>query len=168
MGQISPGPQIERGDFFAIVQTVLEETGWPAERLELEITESFLLRNAEQAMAVVQKLSELGVKVAIDDFGTGYSSLSYLKYLRVNKLKIDQSFVRGLPGDRDDAAITRAVISLGHNLGFSVIAEGVESDAQREFLKQEGCDQAQGYFYSRPLPAAEFENFLRARSAAVT
>ncbi|MBU1664402.1 MAG: EAL domain-containing protein, partial [Gammaproteobacteria bacterium] len=160
------GPQIERGDFFAIVQTVLEETGWPAERLELEITESFLLRNAEQAMAVVQKLSELGVKVAIDDFGTGYSSLSYLKYLRVNKLKIDQSFVRDLPGDHDDAAITRAVISLGHNLGFSVIAEGVESDAQREFLKQEGCDQAQGYFYSRPLPAAEFENFLRARSAA--
>ncbi|MDP2433443.1 MAG: EAL domain-containing protein [Pseudomonadota bacterium] len=161
------GPQIERGDFFAIVQTVLEETGWPAERLELEITESFLLRNAEQAMAVVQKLSELGVKVAIDDFGTGYSSLSYLKYLRVNKLKIDQSFVRDLPGDHDDAAITRAVISLGHNLGFSVIAEGVESDAQREFLKQEGCDQAQGYFYSRPLPAAEFENFLRARIAAV-
>lgn len=160
------GPQIERGDFFAIVQTVLEETGWPAERLELEITESFLLRNAEQAMAVVEKLSELGVKVAIDDFGTGYSSLSYLKYLRVNKLKIDQSFVRDLPDDRDDAAITRAVISLGHNLGFSVIAEGVESDAQREFLKREGCDQAQGYFYSRPLPATEYENFLRARIAA--
>lgn len=159
------GPQIERGDFFNIVRTVLEETGWPAERLELEITESFLLRNAEQAMTVVEKLSNLGVKVAIDDFGTGYSSLSYLKYLRVNKLKIDQSFVRDLPDDHDDSAITRAVISLGHNLGFSVIAEGVESDAQREFLKHEGCDQAQGYLYSRPLPAAEFERFLRARVA---
>ncbi len=160
------GPQIERGDFFSVVKTVLEETGWPAERLELEITESFLLRNAEQAMTVVDKLFQLGVKVAIDDFGTGYSSLSYLKYLRVHKLKIDQSFVRDLPEDRDDGAITRAVISLGHNLGFSVIAEGVETDAQREFLKREGCDQAQGYFYSRPLPAAEFENFLRARTAA--
>jgi diguanylate cyclase (GGDEF)-like protein/PAS domain S-box-containing protein len=160
------GPQIERGDFFATVETILLETGWPADRLELEITESFLLRNAEQAMTMVEKLSELGVKVAIDDFGTGYSSLSYLKFLRVNKLKIDQSFVRDLPDDRDDAAITRAVIALGHNLGFKVIAEGVESAAQRDFLKQEGCDQSQGYFYSRPLPVAEFETWLRARIAA--
>jgi diguanylate cyclase (GGDEF)-like protein/PAS domain S-box-containing protein len=158
------GPQIERGDFFNIVEAVLQETGWPAERLELEITESFLLRNAEQAMAVLNKLSGLGVKVAIDDFGTGYSSLSYLKYLRVNKLKIDQSFVRELPDNRDDAAITRAVISLGHNLGFSVIAEGVENASQLEFLTREGCDQAQGYYYSRPLPAAEFETFLRSRN----
>ena len=160
------GPQIERGDFFAIVQTVLAETGWPAERLELEITESFLLRNAEQAMALVNKLSSLGVKVAIDDFGTGYSSLSYLKYLRVNKLKLDQSFVRELPDNSDDAAITRAVISLGHNLGFSVIAEGVENERQRDFLTLEGCDEAQGYYYSRPLPAAELEAFVRSRNGS--
>jgi EAL domain-containing protein (putative c-di-GMP-specific phosphodiesterase class I) len=159
------GPQIERGDFFNIVQTVLAETSWPAERLELEITESFLLRNAEQAMTMVEKLSRLGVKVAIDDFGTGYSSLSYLKLLSVDKLKIDQSFVRDLPDDRDAAAITRAVISLGHNPGFEVIAEGVESAAQRDFLRQEGCDQSQGYFYSRPLPAAQFEAWRCARGA---
>jgi len=160
------GPQIERGGFFNIVESVLRETGWQAERLELEITESFLLRNAEQAMDVVNKLSGLGVKVAIDDFGTGYSSLSYLKYLRVNKLKLDQSFVRDLPDNRDDAAITRAIIALGHSLDFSVIAEGVENESQREFLKQEGCDQAQGYLYSQPLPAAEFESFLRSRNVA--
>ncbi len=158
------GPQVERGDFFAIVESALRDTGWPATRLELEITESFLLRNAEQAMAVVEQLSGLGVKVAIDDFGTGYSSLSYLKFLRVHKLKLDQSFVRDLPQDHDDAAITRAVIALGHNLGFEVIAEGVESPAQRDFLRQEGCDQSQGYFYSRPLPAAEFEAWLRTRN----
>ncbi len=160
------GPQVERGDFYATVASVLAATGLPAECLELEITESFLLRNAEQARTVVEKLSELGVRVAIDDFGTGYSSLSYLKLLRVNKLKIDQSFVRDLPDDRDDAAITRAVISLGHNLGFKVIAEGVETEAQRDFLRQEGCDQSQGYFHSRPLPAAEFEAYLRARTTA--
>ena len=155
------GLQVERGDFSAIVAAVLAEIGWPAARLELEITESFLLRNAGQAMTVVERLSDLGVSVAIDDFGTGYSSLSYLKYLRVNKLKLDQSFVRDLPGDHDDAAITRAVIALGHNLGFSVIAEGVETTAQRDFLQQEGCDQAQGYLYSRPQPADQFAIWLR-------
>ena len=137
-----------------------------AERLELEITESFLLRNAEQAMTLVERLSELGIRVAIDDFGTGYSSLSYLKFLRVDKLKLDQRFVRDLPDDRDDAAITRAVIALGHNLGFKVIAEGVESEAQRDFLRREGCDQSQGYFHARPLPAAEFERLLACRATA--
>ena len=160
------GPQIERGDFYACVSQVLRETGWPAERLELEITESFLLRNAEQAMTLVERLSELGIRVAIDDFGTGYSSLSYLKFLRVDKLKLDQRFVRDLPDDRDDAAITRAVIALGHNLGFKVIAEGVESEAQRDFLRREGCDQSQGYFHARPLPAAEFERLLACRATA--
>ena len=155
------GLQIERGDFYATVQQVLAETGLDAQRLALEITESFLLRNADQAMAVVAKLNELGVKVAIDDFGTGYSSLSYLKYLRADKLKIDQQFVRDLPDDHDDAAITRAVIALGHSLGFKIIAEGVETEAQRAFLHGEGCEEAQGYFYSKPLAEAEFEAFLR-------
>ena len=155
------GLQIERGDFFATVRQVLEETGLDGQRLALEITESFLLRNANQAMAVVAKLNKLGVKVAIDDFGTGYSSLSYLKYLRADKLKIDQQFVRDLPDDKDDAAITRAVIALGHSLGFKIIAEGVETEAQRDFLRGEGCEEAQGYFYSKPLPEAEFEVFLR-------
>ena len=154
------GPQIERGDFFATVRKVLEDTGLAPGRLALEITESFLLRNAEQAMSVVARLNDLGIQVAIDDFGTGYSSLSYLKYLRAAKLKIDRQFVRDLPEDRDDAAITRAVIALGHSLGFRIVAEGVETEAQRAFLITEGCEEAQGYFYCHPLPAAEFEAYL--------
>jgi diguanylate cyclase (GGDEF)-like protein/PAS domain S-box-containing protein len=158
--------QIQRGDFCATVQQVLAETGLEARRLVLEITESFLLHNADQAMTVVTKLNGLGVKVAIDDFGTGHSSLSYLKYLRADKLKIDQQFIRDLPDDHDDAAITRAVIALGHSLGFKIIAEGVETEAQREFLRSEGCEEAQGYFYSKPLPAAEFEQFLRQQAEA--
>lgn len=158
------GPQIERGNFFATVQAVLAETGLSPERLALEITESFLLRNADQAMAVVARLSELGIQVAIDDFGTGYSSLSYLKYLKATALKIDRQFVRDLPDDKDDAAITRAVIALGHSLGFRVVAEGVETQAQMAFLQAEACDEAQGYLYSRPLPAPEFTKFLMARA----
>lgn len=154
------GPQIERGDFFSTVQRILRETAFPPGRLALEITESFLLRNAEQAMAVVSKLNELGIQVAIDDFGTGYSSLSYLKYLRAAKLKIDRQFVRDLPDDKDDAAITRAVIALGHNLGFRIVAEGVETDAQREFLRAEGCEEAQGYLYSKPLDGRNFEQYM--------
>lgn len=162
------GPQIERGDFFATVQQVLADTGLAPDRLALEITESFLLRNAEQAMAVVAKLNELGIQVAIDDFGTGYSSLSYLKYLRASKLKIDRQFVRDLPDDKDDAAITRAVIALGHSLGFQIVAEGVETEAQRAFLRAEGCEEAQGYLYSKPLHAREFENFLTEYAIALS
>jgi EAL domain-containing protein (putative c-di-GMP-specific phosphodiesterase class I) len=160
------GPQIERGDYFAIVEQALAECGLAPQRLALEITESFLLRNAEQAMAVVAKLHERGIQVAIDDFGTGYSSLSYLKFLSVSKLKIDRQFVRDLPDDKDDAAITRAVIALGHSLGFQIVAEGVENEAQREFLRGEGCEEAQGFFYSPPLPAPQFEQFLAKQAKA--
>ncbi len=159
------GPEIERGDLVATAAAVLAETGLSASRLELEITESSLLGNTEQARTVVDKLSALGVGVAIDDFGTGFSSLAYLKYLSVNRLKIDREFVRDLPADRDDAAITRAVIALGHSLGFAVTAEGVETEAQRAFLAGEGCDAAQGYWYSRPLPANEFAAWFRTFTA---
>jgi len=114
-------------------------------------------------MAVVEQLSDLGISVAIDDFGTGYSSLSYLKYLNADKLKIDQRFVRDLPGDKDDAAIARAVIALGLSLGFRVVAEGVETVDQEQFLKGEGCHQGQGYLYARPMPADDFEQWMRAR-----
>jgi diguanylate cyclase (GGDEF)-like protein/PAS domain S-box-containing protein len=157
------GPQVERGDFVATVKQALENTGIDPTMLELEITETFLLRNAEQAMSVVAELSELGLSIAIDDFGTGYSSLSYLKYLKAHKLKIDQRFVRDLPDDKDDAAIARAIIALGLSLGFRVIAEGVETAEQERFLRREGCHQGQGYLYARPMPAEEFEAWLRAR-----
>ncbi|GEM_PF-1112367 len=159
------GPQVERGDFYTTVKMALEATGFQASQLELEITESFLLRNAEQARAVVSKLNELGVGVAIDDFGTGYSSLAYLKYLKVQKLKIDQSFVRDLPEDKDDAAITRAIIALGHSLGFQLMAEGVETEAQRDFLIAEGCWEAQGYLFAKAMPAPEFEAWLSQQAA---
>ena len=158
------GPQIERGDFYATVKRVLAYTGLEASRLGLEITESFLLRNADEAMEVVAKLHAAGINVAIDDFGTGYSSLAYLKHLRADKLKVDQQFVRDLPGDKDDAAITRAVIALGKSLGFRIVAEGVETEEQLEFLRNEGCEEAQGYFFSKPLPAAQFEALLKEAS----
>jgi diguanylate cyclase (GGDEF)-like protein/PAS domain S-box-containing protein len=157
------GPQIERGDFVGTVRQALDSTGIDPLLLELEITESFLLRNAEQALAVVEQLSGLGISVAIDDFGTGYSSLSYLKYLNADKLKIDKRFVRDLPADKDDAAITRAVIALGLSLGFRVVAEGVETEGQEQFLKEEGCHQGQGYLYASPMPAEKFEQWMRAR-----
>ena len=161
------GPQIERGDFHFIVLRALGENCIPAEALELEITETFIMHNSENALDVVGQLRALGITTAIDDFGTGYSSLAYLKHLPIDRLKIDRGFVRELPMDRDDAAIVGAVIALGSSLGFTVIAEGVETEAQRDFLVRAGCDQAQGYLVSRPLPAAEFETWIRAQPGGI-
>ena len=156
------GAQIERSNIIETVENVLAETGIPPSRLELEITESLLLENAERGMGTVAVLHEMGVGIAIDDFGTGYSSLSYLKFLRADRLKIDRSFVRGLPDDPDDVTIARAVISLAGNLGFAVIAEGVETEAQGKFLNEEGCHEVQGYYFARPMPAGEFADWFRA------
>ena len=156
------GPQLERGDFHFGVLRALGRHALAAEQLELEITETFIMHNAQNALEVVGKLRTLGVTTAIDDFGTGYSSLAYLKHLPIDRLKIDRGFVRDLPGDRDDAAIVAAVIALGASLDFTVIAEGVETEAQRDFLIRAGCDQGQGYLFGRPLPVAEFEAWARA------
>lgn len=142
------------------VDDALRQSGCAAELLELEITESFLVQQPEQTRQLLQELRNRGVSVAVDDFGTGYSSLSYLKQYPVSKLKIDQSFVRDIPVDIDDQAIVRAVIALGRSLDLTVIAEGVETETQAEFLKREGCHQAQGYLYAKPMPATQFEEFM--------
>ncbi len=154
------GQQLQRGDIVGTLETVLLETDCAASLLELEVTEGFIMGKAEWAVATLERLRQIGVTLAIDDFGTGYSSLSYLKKLPIDVLKVDQSFVRDIPEDKDDEAIARAVIALGHSLGLSVVAEGVETEAQRAFLLQEGCDIAQGYLYSRPIPADEFASLF--------
>jgi len=141
-----------------LVQTilgVLSETGLEARFLEMEITESMVMHDPEGAIAVLDELQKQGIAFAMDDFGTGYSSLNYLKRFPIHKLKIDQSFVRNITTDPDDAAITNAVIELSHGLKLKVIAEGVETEEQRAFLRAHGCDEMQGYLFSRPVPAEE-------------
>jgi diguanylate cyclase (GGDEF)-like protein/PAS domain S-box-containing protein len=147
------------------VGSALHEAGLAADLLELEITERFLMEQPEAVQDALQELKNLGVTLAIDDFGTGYSSLSYLKIYPVDRLKIDQSFVRDIPFHPDDQAIARAIITLGHGLSLKVIAEGVETADQADFLRTNLCDEAQGFFYSRPMPAAEFGDFLRKRAS---
>jgi len=139
------------------VLALLDHTGAPPARLKLELTESLLLENAEEIIAKMTTLKARGVSFSLDDFGTGYSSLSYLKRLPLDQLKIDQSFVRCVLTDANDAAIARTIVALGQSLGLAVIAEGVETREQRDFLQAQGCLNYQGYFFSRPLPLAEFE-----------
>lgn len=161
------GKQLQRGDLLAVVRRALADSGLPPQHLELEITENFVMKEAERAIDLLRAVRELGVKLAIDDFGTGYSSLAYLKLLPFDKLKIDKGFVRDLAHDENDAAIARAVIALGHSLQFTVIAEGVETEAQRGRLLRDGCDQAQGYLYGRPMPSVDAERFIRGSLGAV-
>ena len=145
--------QFKRGNVLEVVSAALAASGLPPERLELELTESILLKDVETTIRTLHAFKTMGVKLSIDDFGTGYSSLSYLKRLAVDKLKVDQSFVRDMLTDADGASIVRAIIQLGHALQLRVIAEGVETGAQLAFLKDSGCDEAQGYLLGRPLPA---------------
>ena len=148
--------QFKRSNLLETVVNALKQSGLPAAQLELELTESILLQDIDSVITTLRNLKEIGVKLSIDDFGTGYSSLSYLKRLAVDKLKIDQSFVRDLAEEPDSAAIVRAIIQMGHTLQLTVIAEGVENEAQIAFLRDNDCDEVQGYFFSRPVPAAEF------------
>jgi diguanylate cyclase (GGDEF)-like protein len=139
------------------IRKALHDTELPAECLELEITEAIAMRDPAEAIVTLEKLSQIGVQVALDDFGTGCSSLTYLKRFPIDRLKIDRSLIRDLPGDRDDAAIVKAAIELAHNLRLKVVAEGVESLAQLEFLRALGCEEYQGYYKSCPLTAQQFE-----------
>lgn len=158
--------QFRRGDVQAVVARALRDSGLAPEQLELELTESILLHNTEQVLASVSQIKQLGVKLSIDDFGTGYSSLAYLKRFAVDKLKIDQGFVRDLAYDSDDAAIVRAIVQMAAGLGLRTIAEGVEDAAVLNVLRRFGCDEAQGYYLARPMPAAEFAELLRKLDAA--
>ena len=153
--------QLRQGNLVSLVRQVLDETGLPSHLLELELTESQLLDNVENVIATFQQLRDLGVKLAIDDFGTGYSSLSYLKRFPVDCVKIDQTFIRDLSANGEDAAITRAIIAMAHGLGLKVVAEGVETQAQMDFLKIQRCDEIQGYLISPPIPADQFASLLR-------
>jgi len=150
--------QLRQPDFVENVDTILRETGCPPEALELEVTESLLLEDAEAAIELLGALNQRGVRVAIDDFGTGYSSLSYLKRMPVQTLKIDRSFVSELSSDVNVAAIARTVIVLARSLGLDVLAEGVETAEQAAWLQREGCDWAQGWFFGRPMPAEDFKS----------
>ncbi|MBW7900922.1 MAG: EAL domain-containing protein [Rhodocyclaceae bacterium] len=147
--------QFQQSGLAERVRAILEETGVEPAMLELEITESCLMHSVDEALAQVQALTDMGVRLAIDDFGTGYSSLAYLKRFPVNSLKIDRSFVRDLCDDRDDAAIVASIVGLARSLGLEVVAEGVESAAQLAALRGEGCLRCQGFYFSRPRPATE-------------
>jgi diguanylate cyclase (GGDEF)-like protein len=142
------------------MEALLERYGLPHEALELELTESTVLEAGTETLTTLQELRRLGFTLAIDDFGTGYSSLAYLKNLPITALKIDRSFVRDLAHDPSDCAIAAVIVTLGHSLGLKVVAEGVETEQQREILLEQGCDFAQGYLFSRPLPAVEFVEWL--------
>ncbi|MGC1459410.1 MAG: EAL domain-containing protein [Steroidobacteraceae bacterium] len=156
--------QFRSNNFVRTVADTLQETGLEPRYLEIELTES-VMHDAPQLVAMLVELKRLGVHVAIDDFGTGYSSLSSLKRFPVDRLKVDRSFVEHIASDADDAAIVRTIIALGRNLGLKVVAEGVETAAQMQFLREHACDEVQGFYLSRPVPTGQFEALLRAVAA---
>jgi EAL domain-containing protein (putative c-di-GMP-specific phosphodiesterase class I) len=143
--------------------SILKNTGMPAGLLELEITESMVMRDTDRAVQIMESLRRMGIRISIDDFGTGHSSLGYLKRFPVDRLKVDRSFVRDLPHNGDDVAITRAVIAMAHSLKMSVVAEGVEHQEQFDLLRAEGCDEFQGYFCAKPMEEADLLKFVATR-----
>ena len=156
--------QLLQKEFTKTVQMALQDTGLSPHLLELEITESTLMENAQDTLAALHELRAIGLRLSIDDFGTGYSSLSYLKRFPVDIIKIDRSFVQDTPDDADDAAIVTGIIALAHSLRLEVVAEGVETEAQLRFLREQNCDILQGYYLSKPIPADKFEQFILSES----
>ena len=159
--------QFGREGLVDAVGAALRESGLAAAHLELEITESAVMDNAERAAAVLDRLHSMGVRVALDDFGTGYSSLGYLKRFQVDSVKIDRSFIADIPHDKDDAAITRAVIAMAHSLQLKVVAEGVETAEQVRFLQKYECDEMQGFRFGEPCDAAALGKLLTAPARPV-
>ena len=155
------GVQFHRGDIVNVVKKTLEETKLPPKFLELEVTESVFMDDVHFTIGILEELHALGCELAVDDFGTGYSSLSYLRQFPIDRLKIDQSFIRDALVNTDDQAITRTIINLGHSLGLKVIAEGVETTEHEAFLQKEGCDEVQGFKYTKPIPARDLQAFSR-------
>ena len=148
--------QLEHPSFFEDIMRMVIDKGLSPNLFELEVTESVLISNPEKTMHVLRKLEQAGFSISIDDFGTGFSSLSYLKNIKASILKIDKSFIDGVLSNMYDKMIVNSVINLAHNLGLSVVAEGVENEEQVQFLKEAGCDMVQGYYYSKPVAADDF------------
>ncbi len=152
--------QFQSDHLVKLVSDVLQETGLPSKYLRLEITESTVMKEVGQTVAIMCRLRELGVRLSIDDFGTGYSSLNYLKCFPLDEIKIDKSFVKDIPDRRDDVAIAQAIFSLAHSLNMKVLAEGIENDVQLEFMRQNDCDEIQGFLFSRPVKSEEISTLL--------
>jgi len=152
---------LDQNDFIQTIKNTIEAIGFKSQWLELEVTEGHVMHKPEDAIAKLNRINDLGIGIAIDDFGTGYSSLSYLKRLPINKLKIDQSFIRDIPDDEEDVAIVKAIIALAKSLNLDLIGEGVETVAQKEFLLANGCKNIQGYYYARPMPSDEMRMYLQ-------
>jgi EAL domain-containing protein (putative c-di-GMP-specific phosphodiesterase class I) len=146
------------------VARTIAQSGLTPDCLELEITESLVMTNPEHATETLHKLKDMGINLSIDDFGTGYSSLAYLKRFPIDCIKIDRSFIKDIPTEPDDMAITKGVIALGHSLRLKVIAEGVETKEQQDFLRSNDCDEMQGFLFSKPLPAQEVTALLKSHS----
>jgi len=146
------------------IRAALEETGMAPELLELEITESMVMFRTDRMMDVLTKIKSMGVQLALDDFGTGYSSLAQIKHLPIDTLKVDRSFIRNLPHDSEDRAIIEAIIAMGKTLSLNVIAEGVETMAQDEFLREHLCNEMQGFYFSKPVTPDQFADLLRKHS----
>ena len=156
--------QFEQPNLVEVVSQILEETGLEASYLELEVTESFLMGDVQRSVNTLEQLRELGISLALDDFGTGYSSLNYLKRFPVTMLKIDRSFVQDVTSNPDSAAVTDAIIALAKSLRLNITAEGIETQEQLEYLQRRGCEEGQGFYFSRPVPADAIAQMLKESS----
>jgi EAL domain-containing protein (putative c-di-GMP-specific phosphodiesterase class I) len=156
--------QFRDDGLFEMISSTIKQNDVPTELIELEITESAIMENANEAVIILEKLKSLGLRTSIDDFGTGYSSMAYLKRFPVDQLKIDREFICELPNDSDDAILTATMIKLANSLGMEALAEGVETKEQVEFLRDHGCRYVQGYYYSKPLPHKEFSAYISSSS----